>query len=145
MANIRGGDKVMARLQEIAQGMGGGSVKVGFMAGALYPDGTPVASVAFWNEFGTATSPPRPFFRQMVADKSPNWPRRMAALAKSTDFDGPKVLGLMGESAAGSLQESINLFSTPKLAPSTVARKGFDKPLIDTADMLRAVTYKVES
>ncbi len=27
-----------------------------------YPDGTPVPLVAFWNEYGTRTAPPRPFF-----------------------------------------------------------------------------------
>lgn len=38
------------------------SVRVGVLESATYPDGTPVAMVAFWNEYGTKTSPVRAFF-----------------------------------------------------------------------------------
>ena len=46
---LQGSDAVMKALEEIARKMGGGEVAVGFMEGATYPDGTPVAAVAFWN------------------------------------------------------------------------------------------------
>ena len=49
---LSGADGVMKALEDIARKMGGGEVAVGFMEGATYPDGTPVAAVAFWNEFG---------------------------------------------------------------------------------------------
>ena len=54
MANygLSGTDKIMQALEDIAKSMGGGEVSVGFMAGSTYPDGTPTAAVAFWNEFG---------------------------------------------------------------------------------------------
>ena len=55
-----------------------------------------------------------------------------------------EVLALMGEDVKGALQQSINDFQTPALAPSTVEAKGFAKPLIDTAHMLNSVTFKVE-
>ena len=147
MANrsISVADNVARKLKEIVDKMGGGTLKVGFLEGATYPDGTPVASVAFWNEFGTTSSsqgiesgevstverqPPRPFFRTMIAEKSPAWPAQMGQLAKSTGYDGPRVLALMGEQIEGDLKESINNFSDPPLAPSTIKAKGFDKPLI---------------
>jgi hypothetical protein len=142
----------MAKLAEIAKSMGGGQVSVGFMKGATYPDGTPVAAVAFWNEFGKPVRSgngdyfqlPRPFFRQMIAKESPGWGRKMAKLAKATDYDGPQVLGLMGEDIKGALAQSINDFTAPPLAPSTVAAKGFDKPLINTSHMLNSITYEVK-
>jgi len=31
----------------------------------------------------------------MIAEKSPAWPAQMAKLAKSTNYDGPRVLALM--------------------------------------------------
>lgn len=133
----------MKALEEIAQRMGGGEVSVGFMEGATYPDGTPVAAVAFWNEFGNSEQPARPFFRQMIAAESPTWPDKMAKLAKATNFDGDKVLGMMGEDIKGALQKSINDFQTPALAQSTIDAKGFAKPLIDTAHMLNSVAYEV--
>jgi hypothetical protein len=144
---LSGADKVSAALEAIARKMGAGNVTVGFMAGATYPDGTPVAAVAFWNEFGRPSEgqPPRPFFRQMIAAESPGWAGKMAKLAKATNYDGDRVLALMGEDIKGALQESITNFSSPGLAASTIAAKGFAKPLIDTSNMLNSIDYEVES
>ena len=141
---LSGADGVMKALEDIARKMGGGEVAVGFMEGATYPDGTPVAAVAFWNEFGGPGRPPRPFFRQMIAAESPTWAGKMAKLAKATDYDGDRVLALMGEDIKGALQKSINDFQSPPLAPSTIEAKGFAKPLIDTSHMLNSVTYEVK-
>lgn len=135
-------DTVAARIAEIAKQMNG-SVEVGFLDGATYPDGTPVAAVAFWNEFGTSTSPARPFFRNMIAAESPSWPDKLAAAYKATGGDGQKSLALMGEDIDGALKQSINDFSTPGNAPSTIAAKGFDKPLIDTGHMVNSTGYRV--
>lgn len=116
-------------LKEIARKMGGGQVRIGFLEGATYPDGTPVAAVAFWDEFGHGgqfPSPPRSFFRTMIAKESPGWPAKMAALAKSTNFDGAKVLHIMGEDISGALKESIIDTNEPPLSPTTlVLRKRF--------------------
>lgn len=143
---LKGSDKVMAALADIAKRMGGGSVEVGFMSEATYPDGTPVAAVAFWNEYGNPEQnrPPRPFFRRMIAKESPSWAGKMAKLAKSTNYDGARVLGLMGEDVKGALQQSINDLSSPPLSPVTVDAKGFAKPLIDTGHMLNSIDYKVK-
>lgn len=140
---LSGGDKLMKKLEEIVEKMGGGAVSVGFLEGATYPDGTPVAAVAFWNEYGKPGQPPRPFFRQMIAKEAPTWPGKMAALAKATDYDGDRVLGLMGEDIQGALKQSINEFQSPGLAESTSDAKGFDKPLIDTAQMINSIGYEV--
>lgn len=141
---LHGAAGVSKALEEIARKMGGGEVAVGFMEGATYPDGTPVAAVAFWNEYGGPGRQPRPFFRQMIAKESPTWPAKMGKLAKATDYDGDKVLALMGEDIKGALQKSINDFQSPPLAPSTIEAKGFAKPLIDTSHMLNSVTYEVD-
>lgn len=144
MATLKGSDKLMAALEDIARRMGGGAVEVGFMEGATYPDGTPVAAVAYWNEFGSSDTPARPFFRQMIAAESATWAPKMAKLAKATEYDGRKVLGLMGEDVKGALQQSINNFQTPGLAASTIAAKGFSKPLIDTSHMINSIAYEVK-
>ena len=142
---LSGGDGLDKALADIATRMGGGSVSVGFLAGASYPDGTPVAAVAFWNEYGGPERPPRPFFRQMIAKESPGWAFKMGKLAKLTNYDGAKVLGLMGEDIKGALQKSINDFTTPALAQSTIHAKGFAKPLIDTSVMLNSIAYEVKT
>ena len=145
---LSGGKGLKDALNKIAESMGNGQVSVGFINGATYPeDGTPVAAVAFWNEFGHGgkfPAPPRPFFRNMISEESPTWGPKIAKLAKSTSYNGTEILSVMGEDIKGALEKSINQFSTPALAPSTVKSKGFDKPLIDTSRMLNSITFKVD-
>lgn len=135
-------DKVAAHLEALSRKMSG-SVEVGFLEGATYSDGTPVPAVAFWNEMGTSTQPPRPYFRTMIAKESPEWPAKIAQLAKDTDNDGPRILALMGEEIEGELKQSINDLNEPPLSQSTIDRKGFDKPLIDTSHMINSTGYRV--
>lgn len=120
---LQGADGVAKALEDIARRMGGGEVAVGFMENATYPDGTSVASVAFWNEFGHGgpfPAPPRPFFRTMIATESPKWPAKMAALAKALNYDGARVLAMMGEDIKGALQQSITNISEPALSKTTL-------------------------
>jgi hypothetical protein len=137
-------ERVNRKLQEIVRKMGGGSVQVGFLEGATYPDGTPVAAVAFWNEFGHGgpfPSPARPFFRGMIAKESPGWAVKMGAMAKATNYDGPKVLALMGEDIAGALRESIGDLTEPELSPTTLALRakfGNNPGAIRARDVLQA-------
>lgn len=148
--SITGGDKLRATLERIAARLGrGGEVAVGFLEGATYPakpdqPAQNVATVAFWNEFGTLRAPPRAFFRRMISAESPGWGHTLAAAAKKTDYSSEKTLGVMGTVVAGQLQKSINELTSPPLSPKTIARKGFAKPLIDTGVMLRAVDYEVK-
>ena len=142
MAVLSGGDSIAKALSAIGQKMSG-SLTVGFMNGATYPDGVKVAQVAFWNEFGTTTSPSRPFFRKMIADESPGWGALVARAAAYYNSDGATILNFMGEKIAEDLQQSIVGWQDPRNAASTIARKGFDKPLVDTGDMSRSITYEV--
>lgn len=146
MASLKGGDALRRRLENIAKRLDGKQeVRVGFLEGATYPDGTPVATVAASNEFGRPDKgqPPRPFFRQMIEENSPNWGRQIGKLLKTNGGDSAAALDAMGSVIKGQLQRSINQFTSPPLAPSTIERKGFDKPLIETAHMLRSVDYEV--
>jgi len=144
---VSGGDKLAKQLARIAHRGRGGAVRVGFLQGATYPNkgqkaGQPVAQVAFYNEFGTSRAPPRPFFRNMIHDKSPSWGRDMAKIAKAADFDTQKILTLMGQRIKDQLVKAIVDWPADN-APSTVARKGFNKGLIDTGVMQRAVDFEV--
>lgn len=121
---IKGGEKLQARLDEIAKQIGGGKheLRVGFLEGATYPDesGTPVAQVAWWLNFGTKTAPPRMFFSNMVKTKSPKWGDALAKILKQNDFDVAKSLAIMGEGIAGQLQQSIIELDAPALSPITL-------------------------
>ena len=53
--NLRGFDNLARRLKTLAAT----KVKVGFFEEDSYDDGTPVAQVAAWNEYGTSFHPER--------------------------------------------------------------------------------------
>jgi hypothetical protein len=146
MATIKGGDKFALALSQIAEQLSRpGSVRVGFLENATGPDGQPIAVRAAANEFGTSKIPPRPFFRNMIAEKESTWPVAVAENLKATDYDQDLTLQRVGEGIASDLQMSIQQTNSPPLAESTVKRKGFDKPLIEHGDMIRAVSFEVKS
>lgn len=135
------GDKLEAHLKQLAAKLGG-SVEVGFLEDAKYPDGTYVAAVAEANEFGTSTAPARSFFRTMIAKESPTWGPKLAAQLQGTG-DGKKALKIVGDNIQGALIQSINDLTSPPLAESTIKRKGFSKPLIDDAIMINHTGVRV--
>lgn len=174
MANVKGGDKLQLALVDIALQIDqGGLLRVGFLENATYPQtprpklraqynarrrkgnlrpirtSTPAAvnvpTVAAWNEYGTGTAPPRPFFRTMIRNKAHEWGPALAIQLRLNDYDLDKSLKVLGEGIAGQLRESIINTNSPPLAQSTIARKGFSKPLVDTAHMLMSVDYEVIS
>lgn len=119
---LEGGEVLKKYLEQISVKMSG-TLKAGFLSGATYPDGTLVAAVAFWNEFGHKgrfPAPPRPFFRSMVSAESPTWGPKLAKLAVAMNYDGEKILGMLGEDIAGALRQSITELMTPELSPTTL-------------------------
>lgn len=146
MASIKGGDKFQKILAEIAKQLGEpGKVRVGFLEGATAPNGDSIPLRAAMNEFGHGNVPPRPYFRNMIAAKSPEWPDAVATNLKSTNYNIPLTLARMGEGIAGQLRESILDLWTPPLSPKTIAKKGFDKPLIEKGDMINAIDFEVKT
>ena len=147
MTTFSGGAALEAKLAELAEKLGDGkTLRVGFLEGATYPDGQSVPMVAAANEYGdpAMNRPPRPFFRNMIAEKSPEWPQDIAKIAEATGFDAEAMLGLMGEHIKGQLQGSIRDLMEPALSPVTIAKKGFSKPLIETSHMLNSVDYDIK-
>ena len=191
---LSGGERLQAELSRISSALGKPGqpyrLRVGFLEGATYPDGTSVPYVAAINEFGarierepstatiyrlvgksggflrkgkfvrrsksnfatthyvgayTISIPPRPFFRNMIAKHAAHWPADIAAALRSTGMDGAAALSLVGFQIRGELQQSITDTNTPPNAPSTVRRKGFNKPLIDTGYMRNKVDYAVDA
>lgn len=145
MVTFTGGEKLLARLAEIAVGVGkASSVEIGFLDGATYPDGTPVPLVAAMNEFGNENSPPRPFFRGMIQAKANEWPDAVGGLLVANDYDADKTLGQTGAAIKGQLQGAIIEYAGPGLKEATIAQKGNSKELIDTSVMLNSVDYRVK-
>ena len=146
---LSGGENFERALRDLSRHMQKkGAVRIGFLEGATYPDGKSVAFVAAMNEFGHRAGsgyvPPRPFFRNMIAEHKDEWPNALVQLLHETEYDVELTLDLFGAGVAGQLRASITSFVSPPLAASTVARKGFAKPLVNTGHMLNSVDHEVE-
>lgn len=147
MTVFSGGEALEKKLAELAERLGESkTLRVGFLEGATYPDGESVPMVAAANEFGdpAMNRPPRPFFRNMIADKSPKWGDDIGKIAVATNYDTSTLLPLMGERIKDQLQGSIREFYDPPLSPYTIKKKGNDKPLIETSHMLNSVDYDIK-
>ena len=148
MATLRGGDKLHQKIHELLSLVHNPpKLRVGFLENATYPGGTPVAMVAAIQDFGAprAGIPPRPFFRNMIAAKSGEWPDAIAGLLRENGMNAVAALNVAGQRIAGQLQESITNTNSPPLAASTIARKGHSKPLVSTGRMLNSISHEVKT
>lgn len=144
MVAISGGKKLEQELAAIARALSSaGTLRVGFLENATYPDGKPVAMIAVFQNYGTRTIPPRPFFTNMVADKSPTWGRALALNLRGNGYNASRALAMMGLGISGQLRQSIRDTNSPPLAQSTIDRKGHSKPLVDSGHMLGSIDFDV--
>ena len=155
---VLGGQKFHAAIRKAIAASGVNSIEVGFFQDAEYPDGTPVAAVAAAQEFGVRLDkgpdiPERPFFRQAlrkveddvreVIEDGVN-SRTLVVDENLADNIGGLVAGAVSKSISdGPFKElsevTLHRRRTRKINPTTS-----DKPLVDTATLRTAPTWKVE-
>lgn len=147
MGQFSGGEALKAKLESYLKNATNAKiVEVGFLEGTTYPDGISVPMVAATQEFGSPAHniPSRPFFRNMIAKEKGHWGEDITKILKHNHYDAKLSLTQMGEEIEGELVQSIQDTNEPKLAPATIARKGFDKPLIDTSIMWKSIDSQVK-
>lgn len=136
---VTGGHRVRAHIRN-TQRKGPKAVDVGFFPNSKYPDGTYVSSVAMFNNYGTDNIPARPFFDQF-SEESQDIMRDVAAVSPPV-MDG--VANQLANELEARLRQIIRDWTEPPNAPSTIAKKGRDEPLVDTELMLNSVDHRVE-
>lgn len=141
MATVSGGAALKKKLAEFAKNFSGNQVKVGFLENATYANGMSVPEVAAINNFGApgAGIPARPFFSDMIRDKSSGWAEKGRRLLRHTNYDGDKALGLFGEGIAGQLRQAIVDTVSPPNAPVTnVLKQRFPAGVYEFSDVQKA-------
>lgn len=118
-----------------------GKIEVGFFEGEKYPDGKSVASVAAFNEFGGGKVPPRPFMRTCVQNRRKLW-RRIVRDELAKNEDARVTLAILAQRMVVDLKDYIKIWTMPPNAPSTIAKKGFNDPLVDTGRMMNSVDWR---
>lgn len=93
----------------------------------------------------SVTIPSRPFFRNALKSVQPKIGPVIQAMfvGSETPPKKEKILKSVGTLIQQEIQESIRTLMTPPNAASTVARKGFNNPLIETGHMLRSVAFQI--
>jgi hypothetical protein len=138
--------RVKREIKHMTRSKGNSLVKVGLPKDAAYPDGTPVAHVGFWNEFGTRNSPERAWMRTSIKVNVQKYRRLNKHNLKQIQKKSMTVdvaLKVLGQAARDDMIASIETWQTPPNAPSTIARKGSASVLEDTGVMKQSVTYEV--
>jgi hypothetical protein len=120
-------------------------------------DGTPGSStitmveLAAIHEFGSpaANIPERSFLRRTFAARNPELQVLMGRLAKGIIAGkiGPEQAAhLLGQWSVAQVRKTITSeHIPPPLQPATIARKGSDRPLVDTGRLLGAINYEIDS
>lgn len=122
-------------------------VKVGFPEDSpAYEDGTSLAQVAAYNEFGGSDRPARPFMKQSFENHEEELQQACNEVNAILRNGGTAEEGLkkLGAFTRGLIQEEIVSGGFAPNAPSTIASKGSAQPLIDTSHMRQSVNFIIE-
>jgi hypothetical protein len=104
-----------------------------------------VAAIQNWGAPG-AGIPPRPFFSNMVAAKSPDWGKQLGNILVTVGYDSDVALDRMGKGIEGQLRQSIIDTNSPALSPITVMLRGMkshDQSLVVTGKTVGEAARRV--
>ena len=97
------------------------------------------------NEYGVPEKriPPRPFMKRTVDGNSRKWKNLVKNdIKNSKKPDLQNTLNKLTTKVINDIQTTINELMFPPNAESTIRKKGFNNPLIDTGTMRDTVTWR---
>lgn len=147
-------DKGWIRIQRELKHMTGAYVKVGYpeekskahAGGSGGGKSMDVAGLAAIHEFGTSAIPARPFLAQAF-DENLQKVTAMIKAEESAILEGKRTtkqaLEKLGAFYQGAIKTIFLRGQFAPLKPATIARKGSNKPLIDTGQLRGSVDFEV--
>lgn len=142
--------KQLDRLESNVKRLLSKEVSVGFFAGTRNNEGKSIPNIARKNEYGDPSKrvPARPFMAITVSRAEGAMLAAMARIARDVvrgGLEATTALNRLGRSFATAIRTTILSNVPPPNTPRTVALKGSSRTLIDTGQMLRAVTYRLRT
>lgn len=118
--------------------------------GSEVPEGSDLnlAQIAAVNEFGTKDGhvPERSYLRSTVDANRSKYGQAFADVIGGV-IDGrttmAKGVGRVGARVVADVQQTMRAFDNPPNAPSTIARKGFDNPLIGIGRLRQSIDWEI--
>lgn len=148
MAGVIDRDLGFNRIMRDLEKLDGMEVVAGILKDAgNYDKGQSIADVAIWNEYGTSRIPSRPFIRISADTNRQKWAKIAQQCVNNViDGDSPRdAAQVIGHRMVEDIREVFGDTSKLKAnAPSTIAKKGRNEPLIDTGKLKATVNYRVE-
>ncbi|KOQ69981.1 hypothetical protein [Stenotrophomonas maltophilia] len=139
------GDGLAQYLKQV-DALDGRGVKVGIQSDAGSHEGTSILDIAIYNELGTADIPARPFIRDFAQKKERTlgavMDRMAAKVTQGVAVDA--ALSDLGQFAQDQQQAHVRAsksWAVPN-APSTVAQKGSDVPLVNHSVLVNAIRWE---
>ena len=124
----------------------GSYVTVGVHEKAMYDNGTPVALVAYYNEFGTRFIPERSFIRSNFEENRQAYKELVASLYKDVIVLKATVniaLGTLGVRLMADIRKKISSNIPPPNEPETLDRKVGTRTLIDSKLLLNSINFEI--
>jgi hypothetical protein len=112
-------------------------------------DGVSMVELAAIHEFGAprAGIPERSFIRRAMRENEGALARVMTRVARqiiNDDLSIAEALEVLGHWGVSAIKATIKSGVTPELAPATIARKKSSKPLVDTGQLINAITFAIK-
>lgn len=136
----------------ILRQLDGTNTDVGWFENATYPvTGASVAAVMMANEFGStgtetkAPTPARPLLRQtaeLIDAKLPGYIERRKMELMEGKITIEQYRKKLGEVLVATGLQVLKRGDFVKNAESTIKKKGFDKPLVDSSLLGQSLTYR---
>ena len=123
----------------------GKGVKVGIRRGKGSHDGTDMLHIAVYNHFGTATIPARPFVSDCAeknAGQIKEAQKRLVYRVYQGSLSADGALAQLGAWYVNVQKGHILHGGWTPNAPATVKRKGSNRPLVDTGQLVNTVDWE---
>lgn len=142
----KGLNKLKANLRH----MNNSSTQTGFFNAKPHDKNNTMATIALWQEYGTERLdqdgiPERPFMSSTYLKGG--YKKDITKLARDilTGRSTTKVsLDRLGKKIARDMQLTLWSWSVPPNAPSTIKRKGFDFPLVETTALFHGIKSRTK-
>lgn len=144
-------DRTWRKLLKTVKGFATIQVKVGIVgraAQANHTSGISLVELAAIHEYGApgANIPARSYIGKTLRDRVDEWRGMQLRLVKallSGKVSAKRAQEILGLWAATAIKHTIASGSVdgPPLRPETIRRKGSSKPLVDTAQLLNAISW----
>ena len=109
-------------------------------------NGASYVDIATWNEYGTGHIPSRPFIRISADTNKAAWEKLAQQCVNNViDGDSPRdAAQVVGHRMVEDIRKVFGSSELKANAPSTIAKKGRNEPLVYSGEMRRRVNFRIE-